>query len=282
MQKLFFISLVLFSIAIQTSSAQTRTIVIRPHFNGKESLISRIDTDCMANSTIDSPRAISPIIAFMAWTSSGCELYTRGLIRFDAITDTSVIPSGSTINAAELFLYEIPSTTTGDYGNSTYPGSPYNGYGTNTGYIYELAAPFNPLTTSWRTQPNYLHSDSIHITASNSHWGTDVDSFNVTSMVRHLYTSGNYGFLIKIDTEVYYREHLYGSSRYADSNFHPALRITYTKGAQSVSELINSEAVQLFPNPVSDILNLNLDLTQATSFTACIYNILGQKLQRCK
>src|SRR4051812_28108404 len=106
--------------------AQTTTVTLRPHFSGVESFVGIIDASCNPTSTMHStPVATDPVLSYMAWTNSGCAMKTRALFRFAGVGDTAVIPHISSIVSAKLYLYGVPSTPTGDYGNSTYSGSPY-------------------------------------------------------------------------------------------------------------------------------------------------------------
>ncbi len=258
-------------------SAQV-TVTFRPHFDGNEGNIQMADSTHPGWLSMASPHRIDsafpayPIMSYMAWTASGVKMYTRNLIKF---ADISSIPAGSTITSAKLFLYGMPSAPTGDYGNSTYPGSPYNTYGTNRGWIYELAAPFTT-TTTWRTQPSYLHTDSVAIPPSNSHWSAD-DSMDVTALVAHMFVSGNHGFIIKMDTEVNYRERLFASSRYSDTAKHPALRVTYIPPAsvQNITELPN---VKLAPNPAHNSITANISSTKGTEVNVSIYSATGARV----
>lgn len=259
------------------ASAQV-TVTFQPHFNGNEGNIQMADSTApgwLAMSTphrIDSAFATYPIMSYMAWTGSGVKIYTRNLIKF---ADLSSIPAGSTITSAKLFLYGMPSAPTGDFGNSTYPGSPYNTYGTNRGWVYELAAPFST-TTTWRTQPSYLHTDSVAIPASNSRWSAD-DSMDVTTLVAHMFVSGNHGFIIKLDTEVNYRERLFASSRYSDTTKHPALRVTYVPPA-SVENIAELPYVILVPNPAHVSTTAKIYAGKSTEVNIGIYNAVGTRV----
>lgn len=258
-------------------SAQV-TVTFQPHFNGNEANLQMADSTApgwlgmSGPHRIDSAFATYPIMSYMAWTASGVKIYTRNLIKF---ADLSTIPAGSTITSAKLFLYGMPSAPTGDFGNSTYPGSPYNTYGTNRGWIYELAAPFSS-TTTWRTQPSYLHTDSVAIPASNSRWSAD-DSMDVTALVAHMFVSANNGFIIKLDTEVNYRERLFASSRYSDTAMHPALRVTYVPPS-SVKDISGLPDVILAPNPAHASTTAKIYSRKSAEVNIGIYNAVGTRV----
>jgi hypothetical protein len=274
MKKLLLIPALLLGLFV---SAQV-TVTFQPHFNGNEGNIQMADSTAPGWLSMPTPHRIDtayptyPIMSYMAWTASGGKIYTRNLLKF---ADLSTIPSGSTITSAKLFLYGIPSAPTGDFGNSTYSGSPYNTYGTNRGWIYELAAPFST-TTTWRTQPSYLHTDSVAIPASNSRWSAD-DSMDVTALVAHMFVSGNHGFIIKLDTEVNYRERLFASSRYSDTTMHPALRVTYVPPA-SVKNIAGVPYVKLAPNPAHARTTATIYSGRSAEVNIGIYNAVGTRV----
>jgi len=257
--------LILLTLCFVAGARAQTTVTIRPHFNGKESLLFRLDSTNPGWSSSPymhadaDPDSTSPIYNYLAWTFSGIPGVTRNLVCFTDLTNPAVIPTGAIVTSAKLYLYGIPSTPTGDYGNSTYPGSPYTSYGDNSGWLYELATPFNPLTTCWNTQPNVKHTDSVAIPPSTSQWGTS-DTLDVTSMVTDMIATGNTGFEIRLRTEILYREHLYASSRYADSTLHPALVVTF----DTVAVVIKPPVVNLGNDTIlcsGDTLTLQSSVT---------------------
>lgn len=264
-------------------SGQT-TVALRPHFNGHESHIERLDSTSSAwagnpmqysDTRSDS---VSPIVDFMAWTTSGCPMTTRFLLGFQGLSDTSIIPATASILSAKLYLYGIPSTPTGDYGNSIYPGSPYSIYGQNQGWLYELGSPFYA-TTCWNTQPTILHNDSLSIPVSNLQWGGN-DTIDVTAMVADMMVSGNYGFEFRMDTEVKYRERLFASSRYSDTNLHPMLIVVYNirdGWPASVSQFSKNEFT-IAPNPVSDNILIKYKISIEEEIKVTITDILGHTM----
>jgi len=255
------------------------TVKLQPHFNGHESMVRRLDSTSASWS--GNPAAYSdtcyydnlPILEYMAWTSLGCPMWTRTLLQFSDLTNTSVIPAGDTITNATLYLYGIPSTPTGDYGNSTYPSSPYPD--TNWGWVYELAAPFDTAVT-WNTQPDVLHTDSIAINPSTEQWGGN-DTLNVTAIVEHMYTHSNYGFELRTQIETDYRERLFASSRYSDSTLHPVLSVTYQKGT-GIKNINSENKFTVYPNPSDGWIQINTGAFSGDQLTVTISDVSGRIL----
>jgi hypothetical protein len=96
-------------------------------------------------------------------------------------------------------------------------------------------------------------------------------------MVSHLYTSGNNGFLFKMDSEVIYREHIYASSRYSDSILHPALNVTFMNPA-AIKNLGNTPKLVLSPNPSHNVLGVTNFADEQSAVKISVYNTLGQRV----
>src|SRR5690554_5197109 len=74
--------------------AQTTTITLQPNGTfGKDAFIDSRLSNLNAGD--------HPDFAAMSWTNGGAHVDVRGLIEFDL----SVLPSGSTINSAQLSIY---------------------------------------------------------------------------------------------------------------------------------------------------------------------------------
>ena len=229
MRKLICVFTNLFFLFSLNVVAQT-TIIIQPHFGqGRQSLIGFEDSTnpiCFGNTyqyVADSSNYHAPEFNAIAWTNAGCPISFRDMVRFNALSDTTLIPHSATILSARLVLYGIPSSPYGNYGNSYYPGSPYPS--TNLTWLYELADSFNAYTATWNSQPSIMHIDSIGIPPSYSHWN-ETDTMDVTTMVTDMVANVNTGFLLRLQSEAYYRERMYAGCYYADSTLHPKLIVT--------------------------------------------------------
>jgi hypothetical protein len=201
------------------------------------------------------------------------------LLQFAELTDTTVIPAGSTILSAVLYLYGIPNTPTGDFGNSVYASSPYLP-NLNSGWLYELADPYNTSTVTWNTQPDVKHTDSVAIPPSTTRWN-DSDQLDVTALVTDLISNGNNGFEFRMQLENSpYSERLYASSRYADSTLHPALVVTFLSGGSASVKSINNVNANLsiLPNPVYNEASLYVTVTNDAGMFVNITDIVGRTI----
>lgn len=160
---------------------------------------------------------------YSQWTYSAlsCGIGTgRALIRFRGL-DT--ISTTRTLISAKLNFFGVP--TSGTWGTSYFPGSPYTA--TNEGWVQRVTGSWNESTVTWNTQPTSTTVNRVAISPSAARfgWGTSLD---VTTLVNDIKSSGvNNGFLLLLNTEAYYRRVIFASSDNTDSTLWPELVLTY-------------------------------------------------------
>lgn len=157
-----------------------------------------------------------PRISSTAWTASGYKTYWRNILKFN-LTD---IPTNTHILEARLILQSDPNVTS---------SSAYNGNsqlsGSNAFYLEEITSSWDPSTVTWNTQPSTTTSNRIWIGPSEStteNISIDISDF-VVDWVQN--PSANYGMLMKLENEVYYRSRNYASTNHSDSTLHPKIQI---------------------------------------------------------
>ena len=170
---------------------------------------------------------------FMAidWTYNaiGCSRgTTRGLLKFNEL---STIPQGAVIVSAELKLFGLPNSGDVPAGNSRYPGSPYDNQGSNQSHILRVTSDWDDQTVTWNTQPTTSTENKISIPQTTSQWNwnfTD-NSDNLVAMIQDMVSNPekNFGFMLKLDTESYYRSVIFASSNHDNAALHPELTVTY-------------------------------------------------------
>jgi hypothetical protein len=143
----------------------------------------------------------------VAWTAQGIPYVTRSLIEFDL----SAIPPNSTILSAQLSLY-------GEGQHSALSGS-------NEGLIERVTAPWDESTVTWNNQPPVTTQNSVLLPASSS-VAQDYTDIDVTDLINDMITGNNFGMLIRLNNESYYRALDFCSSDHADSTKRPKLVIT--------------------------------------------------------
>lgn len=162
----------------------------------------------------------------LGWTIGGLPVKTRTLIRF---SDLSNIPSGSSVLYAKMFLFGLSSSPIHlPEGNSYYPGSPYNVYGTNDVQVQRITSTWDESTVTWNTQPSSTTENQSKVPPSRSQWKYNA-SADVTKMVRYFLDnpSKNYGFMLSLVNESPYHSMGFYSSEYANAKKRPKLVIVY-------------------------------------------------------
>jgi hypothetical protein len=168
-------------------------------------------------------------LAICAWTFSANGCSTGQYRSFLKFTGLSAIPQSATILSAKLSLYGVASSLSSPQGNSYYPGSPYNSYGTNECWLKRVTGDWSESTITWNNQPAVTDANRIAIPASTLQWGYNVTDIDVTEMVKGMVNiaNANHGFSLMHQVEEYYRSMTFASSDHADATKRPKLVVTY-------------------------------------------------------
>lgn len=163
----------------------------------------------------------APEIGGAAWTTSGNPVFMRAALKFDL----STIPSDVIVNSATLSLYSNPTPLNGNHIDAN--------YGTdNSLLIQQITNGWTANTVTWVNQPAATSNSQI-IIPSTTQSMLDLPNINVTSQISDMIKNNtNYGFLIRLQTEVYYTSRIFCSSKYSDASKHPKLVVVYTKKGQ--------------------------------------------------
>jgi hypothetical protein len=150
-----------------------------------------------------------------AWTISGTFVTGRSFFKFDL----SSIPAGTVLKSAKLSLFSDPVPENGDLIHANY-GT------TNDFYIQRVSSAWDLINTNWNNLPSIDATDQVHIPQTSQAF-LDLVNVDVTGMVNNMISSGNYGFEIRLNTEVTYNSRIFCSSNYSDATKHPYLIVTY-------------------------------------------------------
>jgi hypothetical protein len=208
---------------------------------------------------------------FSSWTAGGVPYIFRALHKFNL----SVIPAGSLIQSAKLYLY-FNNTSSHPEGNSYYPGSPYPNE--NSGSVYRINQDWNVSTVTWNNQPSYAASTVVNIPATTTQ--TQNSIVDVTPLILDIIANPttSFGLLLKINNETPYRTQLYASSNHPNNNLHPRLEICYQYplSVNNVNENKNL-SVSLLANAlkITNQPNKQIDKIELYNLTGqCIYSTL--------
>ena len=231
MKKVNIIIFILLFCSSLFAQMQTITVVFKP-----DATIGQ-DAYIRMNNNSNSPCSVwvnanygnVEVFAATAWTYDAFNCgsgVVRSLLKFDEL---STIPANAAIVSAELKLYGEGSS-----GNSFYSGSPYPL--ANLSCLYKAINAWNEQNVTWNTQPNIASNPIIAIphTTSQYYWNfttnsNPTNSANLRQVVEEWVQnpSQNFGFLIKMDIEDYYRGIHFASSDHSDPTLHPELIVTY-------------------------------------------------------
>ncbi|MEW6772888.1 MAG: DNRLRE domain-containing protein [Bacteroidota bacterium] len=166
----------------------------------------------------------------------------RGLLHFDL----SNIPTGAVITSAEIDLYSIVNM--GSY--------PAHSGTNNNAYIKRVTSPWTEYSVTWNNQPSTTSSNQVILTGTNNQY-QDYLGINVLNLVNDIINSGNnYGFMLGLVNETATNLLSFCSKDYSNPSKRPRLRISYTCNETTITN-VDSKSIFVFPNPASDIININ-------------------------
>jgi hypothetical protein len=121
--------------------------------------------------------------------------------------ELNTIPPGSTVQSATLYLYSDPAYTSGKLSNQSLTGS-------NTIYFQKVTQAWDAATVTWNTQPTTTTTNRVWVAASSS--ATENITVNITTLVQDMINnpSGNYGLMMLLENELYYRSRDYCSTKF--------------------------------------------------------------------
>ncbi|MFT3843913.1 MAG: DNRLRE domain-containing protein [Lacibacter sp.] len=219
------------TMSVFVKSASIKTLTLQPGADeGQDARVS-FWHNCYSgvSSGVDYNLSYLEDLEMTAWTfnSDGCATGEyRSYLKF---TGLSTIPQNATILSAKLSLYGVNNSIGSPQGNSYYPGSSYNSFGTNDCWIKRAVGNWDESTVTWNNQPGVTEVNRVAIPASTSQWGYSVTDIDVTEMVKPMVNTANsnFGFCIMLQVEQYYRSVNFGSSDNVDPAKRPKLIVTY-------------------------------------------------------
>ena len=226
------------------------TITIRPNaIEGKDAFIRDL--------TLNSNFGSSSEFPISAWSYGGFPMITRCLIDFDF----SPIPTWAVITSANLYLYNDPNsgTTNGQHSQET---------GTNEMYVQRIIEFWEENSVSWSNQPLVTESNEVLVPASDNPNQDYI--INLTSLVQDIVNDYNnsYGFMLKLNSEQFFRSVVLASSNAIYPALHPKIEITYLSptGINDINDLLGE--IKVYPNPSNEKITVgNIGFTDITNIT---------------
>lgn len=191
-------------------TSQTTTMFLKPDETcGKDALLHGLSSEVNVN------YGNTPQLAADAWTFLGEPGVIRGIIEFDL----SSIPLGCSINNAKLSLYA--------WDQSNGLGQHSSLSGPNTCLLQRVTSPWNENSVTWNTQPSTTSQSEVTL-ASTTNPTQNYININVTALVQDMVNDpqNSHGFMLRLQTEQYYRILNFCSSDHPDPAKRPSLSIT--------------------------------------------------------
>ncbi len=193
----------------------------------------------------------------IAWTNSGSNSDVRSLLRFQL----ELLPAGAEIIDARLSLYHDNESNELQHSSLSGP---------NTALLQRVTGTWDEQTVIWATQPSTTTLDEVVIPATTSPT-EDVLDIDVTALVVAMIDQGNYGFMLRLQNESYYRRMVFASSDHPNRDIHPKLVVTHQGGVGiSSHSLITHPA---YPNPSDGLVTVEI---RDAGHPLQVVNSLGQ------
>ncbi len=244
---------------ITYTSPCTNTLVLQPDsVNGKDDFVDDLSGVGQAN---------NPEFNAAAWTIQGAPVLERGLIDFNL----SALPANAIVQSATLTLYNNPNSS-----NGFQNGQHSHISGSNAAVLQRITSPWaencpwNALPTTTTVNQAILPQD----TTPNQDYVVDVTQM----LIDQINNPGNsFGFMLKLQTEQFYRILVFASSDHPNPALWPKLEICYSTPS-AIEELANNAFdFNTSPNPASSMLLINCT-KPANGY--CIYDVTGRKVSQ--
>lgn len=194
------------------------TLTLRPDgLEGKDATL----WSCMPDANFGNDRDYEA----MAWTWNSLGLASgvlRGVMEFDL----STIPAGSCIKSARLSLYNNPESSENKGEHASLSGS-------NKALLQRITEPWEEDLVSWENQPDATDKNEVNLRES-TRVHEDYLNIDVTGLVQDMvdFPSESFGFLIKLETEAFYRAVIFASSDHPEAKLRPRLVVIFTGNEQ--------------------------------------------------
>jgi len=243
--------------------AQTVVTLQPDSITGKDALIQMRNGDVLI---ADQNAGGSESFEAVAWTWNTDPGLERGLLQFDL----SSIPGNAIIQDAKLSLYNNPTSTACNGEHSSLSGP-------NNAMLLEITSAWDEYTVTWNNQPSTSATYAVSLAQSTSIHEDylDIDVHNlVADMIANPTTT--FGFMIKLDSEAFYRSMIFGSSDNPNQALHPKLVVTY--GLEGINEITDNSLIDIYPTPSAGDFFVRQNSSVKGFTSLYVENVLGEKI----
>ena len=209
----------------------------------------------------------SPEIDAIAWTNQGNISNARSLLYWNL----SAIPTNAIISGADISLFTWNSPSNGQHSPLTGP---------NDAYLNRVTSAWDEYTVDWNSMPSVSTVNQAYLPASTSVTQDYLD-IDVTAMVQDMVANpaSNFGFMLQLVDETFYRKLIFASSDHADPAKHPLLEICYTVPT-NIPNTIGESDISVIEDFATQLVTVksSKDFDESTALN--IYNTTGQLVRK--
>jgi hypothetical protein len=231
--------LIIFPFFIFSAFSQT-TIILQPDaIRGKDAEIY----NCVPCGYFSTNFGTNSEFSAIAWTNNGAVSNGRGLLEFDL----SGIHSSQNLLSAKLSLYHNPSGSNGLHSSLS---------NSNRSILQRISQAWDESTVTWENQPTTSDLGQVFLEQSTSPYQNYLD-IDVLSMVADMIDNPdqNFGFMIRLETEVQFSRMIFSSSDHVDPMLRPKLELIFDSES-TIVENTNVSKLTVFPNPSTGVFTL--------------------------
>ena len=205
-----FAFVLMFAAGCKKESVTRKTLTLQPAYNLYERHLFGL-----SNGTDESDTSSMEIDA-AAWTQNSIPATIRAVFKFDL----SGIPQNAIIDSARLTLYSNPTPENGNLVDANFGTA-------NAFLIQQVTSSWDPATTNSLNEPTATTTGQIVIPSTTQSF-LDLPNIDVTAMISSMVKNNtNYGFFMRLESEVTFNSRIFCSSRYSDPTKHPKLVVGY-------------------------------------------------------
>ncbi len=164
-------------------------------------------------------RPKTPYAGTVTWTWAGEEASARSLLKFDL----SAVCDLTSLIGANLSLFYPTGVGLGGYLHD------YD----NQFSIYRITDDWQLNTITWNNQPAYTTTNAIALPVTPK-FGS-IRGLDITTLIKDMLTTNNYGFITKLETEEAYRGAMFGTSDWPIASERPLLQLVFNPLYAAVS-----------------------------------------------
>jgi hypothetical protein len=153
--------------------------------------------------------------------------------------------------------------------------------GNNKSFLMRVTENWNYTSVNWDNQPATTIENQIELSQSSSPTQDylQVDVLEMINIMRNT-PNNNFGFMIKLENEVFYNNMIFASSDFTDANKHPSIEICYEILNSTLYNAKNNDLFRIFPNPITDLSKITLINAGNEPYLLKIIDIYGKVLDQ--